>query len=75
MTRTDGVVVEVANPADLPPMQNISFIEEPFFKVSIITPKDYTGTLMDLCQSKRGEMLKLEYLSPERAECLILRPM
>jgi GTP-binding protein LepA len=75
VTRTDGVVVEVANPADLPPMQNISFIEEPFFKVSIITPKDYTGTLMDLCQSRRGEMVKLEYLSPERVELHYLIPL
>ena len=75
VTRTDGGVVEVANPADLPPMQNISFIEEPFFKVSIITPKDYTGTLMDLCQSRRGEMVKLEYLSPERVELHYLIPL
>jgi GTP-binding protein LepA len=75
VTRTDGAVVEVANPADLPPMQNISFIEEPFFKVSIITPKDYTGTLMDLCQSRRGEMVKLEYLSPERVELHYLIPL
>jgi GTP-binding protein LepA len=75
VTRTDGVVVEVANPADLPPMQNINFIEEPFFKVSIITPKDYTGTLMDLCQSRRGEMVKLEYLSPERVELHYLIPL
>ena len=75
VTRTDGVVVEVANPADLPPMQNISFIEEPFFKVSIITPKDYTGTLMDLCQTRRGEMVKLEYLSPERVELHYLIPL
>ena len=61
--------------ANIWPMQNISFIEEPFFKVSIITPKDYTGTLMDLCQSRRGEMVKLEYLSPERVELHYLIPL
>ncbi len=66
--RTDGGVEIVDNPADLPLPQNIASIEEPYFKVNIITPKDFTGTLMDLCQSKRGEMLKLEYLSPERVE-------
>ncbi|HRE02401.1 MAG TPA: elongation factor 4, partial [Ilumatobacteraceae bacterium] len=60
--RTDGVVQKVDNPADLPPVQKIAHIEEPFFRVSIITPKEYTGTLMDLCQTRRGEMLKLEYL-------------
>jgi len=58
----------VDNPADLPASQNIASIEEPFFKVTIITPKDFTGTLMELCQSRRGEMVKLEYLSPERVE-------
>ncbi|MEY3691504.1 MAG: GTP-binding protein LepA [Actinomycetota bacterium] len=68
VTRTDGEVMIIENPTDLPPTQNIGFIEEPFFRVSIITPKDYTGTLMELCQSRRGEMEKLEYLSPERVE-------
>ncbi|MFO0420239.1 MAG: elongation factor 4, partial [Planctomycetota bacterium] len=48
--------------------QSIDFIEEPYFRVSIITPKEYTGTLMELCQSRRGDMAKLEYLSPERVE-------
>jgi GTP-binding protein LepA len=65
----------VENPADLPPTQNINYIEEPFFKVSIITPKDYTGALMDLCQTRRGEMVKLEYLSPERVELHYLIPL
>jgi GTP-binding protein LepA len=66
--RTDGELVVVDNPADLPEMQKIDHIEEPFFKVTIITPKEYTGSLMDLCQSRRGEMTKMEYLSPERVE-------
>ena len=68
VTRTDGETIVIENPTDLPPTQNIDFIEEPYFKVGIITPKDYTGTLMDLCQTRRGEMEKLEYLSPERVE-------
>ena len=51
-----------------PRPQSIDFIEEPYFRVSIITPKEYTGTLMDLCQTRRGDMNKLEYLSPERVE-------
>jgi len=66
--KTNGEVVLVDNPADLPMPQAIDFIDEPFFRVSIITPKEYTGALMDLCQSRRGEMTKLEYLSPERVE-------
>ena len=66
--KTNGEVDLVDNPADLPAPQSIDFIEEPYFRVSIITPKDYTGTLMDLCQSRRGDLTKLEYLSPERVE-------
>jgi GTP-binding protein LepA len=66
--RTDGELLVVDNPADLPEQQKIDHIEEPYFAVNIITPKEYTGTLMDLCQSRRGEMKKMEYLSPERVE-------
>jgi GTP-binding protein LepA len=66
--KTNGDVDLVDNPADLPMPQAIDYIEEPFFRVSIITPKEYTGTLMDLCQTRRGEMSKLEYLSPQRVE-------
>ncbi len=73
--KTNGELELVDNPADLPPPQNIDFIEEPFFKVGIITPKDYTGTLMDLCQTRRGELQKLEYLSPERVELHYLLPL
>ncbi|MEY4400451.1 MAG: GTP-binding protein LepA [Actinomycetota bacterium] len=73
--RTDAEVEIVDNPNDLPPSVNIASIEEPFFKVSIITPKDYTGALMELCQSRRGEMTKLEYLSPERVEMQYMIPL
>ncbi|MDW3212438.1 MAG: translation elongation factor 4 [Ilumatobacteraceae bacterium] len=68
VTQTTGDVTVVSNPADLPVVQKIDIIEEPIFKVSIITPKEYTGALMDLCQSRRGEMKRMEYLSPERVE-------
>jgi GTP-binding protein LepA len=66
--KTNGDIELCDNPADLPMPQSIDYIEEPYFRVSIITPKDYTGTLMDLCQTRRGDMTKLEYLSPERVE-------
>ena len=68
VTQTTGDVTVVSNPADLPVVQKIDIIEEPIFKVTIITPKEYTGALMDLCQSRRGEMKRMEYLSPERVE-------
>jgi GTP-binding protein LepA len=68
VTQTDGTTDVVSNPSELPLVQKIDYIEEPVFKVSIITPKEYTGSLMDLCQTRRGDMKKMEYLSPERVE-------
>lgn len=73
--RTDGEIEQCDNPSDLPATVHIDEIEEPFFKVSIIAPKDYTGALMELCQQRRGEMIKLEYLSPERVEMQYLVPL
>ena len=73
--RTDGTLDVVDNPADLPDPQRIDFVEEPYFKVGIITPTDYTGTLMELCQLRRGELDKIEYLSPERVELHYLMPL
>ena len=75
LTRTDGSEQVVDNPADLPEAQKIASIEEPFFKLSIITPTQYTGALMDLCQTRRGEMKKMEYLSPERVELIYEVPL
>ena len=73
--RTDGSVVEVSNPSALPPMGEIECIEEPMLTCTILTPKDYTGTIMELCQHRRGEMIKLEYLSPERMELIYKVPL
>jgi GTP-binding protein LepA len=73
--KTDGEVIEVANPSALPEMVSIEFIEEPMLLCTILTPKDYTGTIMELCQQRRGEMSKLEYLSPERMELIYKIPL
>jgi GTP-binding protein LepA len=59
----------------MPPAQEIDHIEEPFLSCTILTPTAYTGTLMDLCQQRRGEMSKLEYLSPERIELVYRLPL
>ncbi|MEM8745956.1 MAG: translation elongation factor 4 [Actinomycetota bacterium] len=75
VTKTDGETIVVDNPADLPPAQKLDVIEEPYFRLSIITPTDFTGTLMDLCQTRRGEMKKMEYLSPERVELVYELPL
>jgi GTP-binding protein LepA len=73
--RTDGTVVEVDNPSAMPEAQEIDHIEEPFLSCTILTPTAYTGTLMELCQQRRGEMSKLEYLSPERIELIYRLPL
>jgi len=68
VTRTDGREVVVSNPSGLPPAAEIDSIAEPLLDVHILTPTNYTGTVMDLCQKRRGVMGKMEYLSPERVE-------
>jgi GTP-binding protein LepA len=73
--KTDGEVIEVANPSALPEAVAIDYIEEPMLLCTILTPKDYTGTIMELCQQRRGEMTKLEYLSPERMELIYRIPL
>jgi GTP-binding protein LepA len=68
VTTTRGEELVVDNPADLPDPASIEEIREPILACSIITPTEYVGPLMDLCQSRRGEMSKMEYLSPERVD-------
>ena len=64
--KTSGEMVEIDNPALLPPPQYREYIEEPYVKVNIISPNDYTGALMDLCQSKRGIFVNMSYLDTVR---------
>jgi GTP-binding protein LepA len=73
--RTNGEELVIDNPSEMPPQAEIERIEEPFLTTTILTPTDYTGTLMELCQSRRGEMGKLEYLSPERVELVYRLPL
>jgi GTP-binding protein LepA len=72
---TTGEVIEVDNPSAMPPSHQIDYIEEPFLNATILLPSEYTGTVMDLCQSRRGEMIKMEYLSPERIELVYRLPL
>ena len=72
---TNGQEVEVDNPADMPPPNQVDFIEEPFLTATIITPTQFTGTVMELCQGRRGDMQKMEYLSPERVELVYRIPL
>ncbi|MDG2904210.1 MAG: translation elongation factor 4 [Acidimicrobiales bacterium] len=66
--RTGGTVIEIDNPCDMPPVGELERIEEPWLLTSIVTPAEHTGTLMELCQSRRGELDEMSYLSPERVE-------
>ena len=72
---TKGTVIQIDNPSELPSMGEVEWIEEPWLKTTILAPTTYTGTIMDLCQTRRGEMLKLEYLSPERMELSYRMPL
>jgi GTP-binding protein LepA len=72
---TEGATEVIDNPADMPSAQEIAAIEEPFLRATILTPTTYTGTVMELCQARRGEMQKLEYLSPERVELVYRIPL
>jgi GTP-binding protein LepA len=72
---TDRRVIEVDNPSEMPPSNEIEFIEEPYLTATVLLPAEYTGTVMDLCQTRRGEMLKMEYLSPERIELVYRIPL
>jgi GTP-binding protein LepA len=72
---TDGTELDVDNPTELPDASRIDHIDEPMLSATIITPTEYTGTVMELCQGKRGEMTRMEYLSPERVELVYTLPL
>ncbi len=71
----DGTVLEVDNPSDMPPPNKVQAIEEPFLNATLLLPSEYTGTVMDLCQTRRADMQKMEYLSPERVELVYRIPL
>jgi len=63
---TDGSEVMVQNPTHWPPPQKIDRVMEPYVKASIMVPNDYVGTIMELCQEKRGSFITMEYLTSSR---------
>jgi GTP-binding protein LepA len=73
--RLDGTREVVDNPSSMPTPNEIESIEEPFVRVTILTPTEYVGTLMELAQQRRGEMEKMEYLSTERVELIYMLPL
>ncbi len=68
VTRTSGEELEVHNPSDMPDPGTIAEIREPYVRASVITPREFVGAVMELCQERRGEHAGMHYLSPERVQ-------
>ena len=73
--KTNGEMLEVDNPAKLPPPTEIDYIEEPYVKATTIVPKDFVGTIMELSQDKRGEYQSMEYLDETRVSIVYHLPL
>ncbi|MDD6255370.1 MAG: translation elongation factor 4 [Eubacteriales bacterium] len=68
VVKTDGSIVMIQNPSNLPPLTEIDHIEEPIVKAEVIIPNEYVGAVMDMCQKRRGTMISMEYLTETRVE-------
>ncbi|AKX34530.1 GTP-binding protein LepA [Spiroplasma litorale] len=75
ISKTDGTLIEIDNPALLPEPQKVNFIEEPYVKVTIMTPDEYLGDLMGLCQDKRGNYKDIEYVDDNRRTLIYEMPL
>ena len=72
---TDGTDYTIENPSKMPDVQRISRIEEPYVKTSIMTPEEYVGPIMDLCQNKRGIFINMQYIDDKRVNILYEMPL
>ncbi len=75
ITKTNGEVLEISNPAEMPEKVAIDTMQEPMVKVGIFTPPEYVGELMQLCQEKRGEQIDLQYLDESRCQLIYKMPL
>ncbi|MGD2184312.1 translation elongation factor 4 [Lusitaniella coriacea] len=75
VTTTVGEVFEIDNPNQLPPPGNRESIEEPYVRVEILTPEAYVGTLMELCQTRRGIFQDMKYFTPTRTNLIYEIPL
>lgn len=73
--KTTGEVEDIYNPTDLPTPQEISYIEEPFVTANILTPKEYVGNIMDICQKRRGVYIDMKYLDENRVTLIYEMPL
>jgi len=74
-TMTNGDIVEVSNPSDLPDATKTSFVEEPFIRAQIISKADFIGNIIKLCMDKRGIFKNQHYLTPDRVELVFEMPL
>lgn len=72
---TDGTVMDIENPSLFPPQQKLDRVEEPYVKATIMVPNDYVGTIMELCQSKRGNYMDMSYLDTNRVQIVYELPL
>jgi GTP-binding protein LepA len=68
VTQTDGETIAVHSPNDMPDPTKVSEVREPYIRASILSPKEYVGQIMELCQDRRGEHVGMHYLSAERLQ-------
>ena len=73
--KTDGTVIDLYNPSELPKEQEISYIEEPMVKAEIFTPKEYVGNIMEICQNRRGIYIDMKYLDETRVTLIYEMPL
>lgn len=73
--KTDGEIIELYNPEELPKLQEISYIEEPYVTANILTPKEYVGNIMELCQRRRGVYIDMKYLDENRVTLVYEMPL
>ncbi len=73
--KTTGEVLDIYNPADLPPVTEISYMEEPIVTANIFTPKEYVGNVMEICQNRRGIFIDMKYLDENRVTLIYDMPL
>ncbi|MDQ0416233.1 GTP-binding protein LepA [Croceifilum oryzae] len=72
---TDGTTIDIENPSLFPPQQKLDRVEEPYVKATVLVPNDYVGTVMELCQNKRGSYVDMSYLDTNRVQIVYELPL
>ncbi|MBU9722519.1 MULTISPECIES: translation elongation factor 4 [Bacillaceae] len=72
---TDGELIRIDNPSNMPDAQKIEYVEEPYVKAQVMVPNDYVGAVMELCQKKRGDYLDMQYMDENRVNIIYEIPL